>query len=87
MLRPGLKFAIINSGRSQRAIAASIGMSEPRLSRIVRCCVDPTLTEKQALMQCLGVTLDAFEPDREGRNYLALLANGYMLREPPEEDE
>jgi hypothetical protein len=38
-------------------------------------------------MQCLGVTLDAFEPDREGRNYLALLANGYMLREPPEEDE
>lgn len=62
MLLTHLKLAIFNSGRSQRALAMSLGMPESRLSNIVRGMLPASETERVALMRELGAGSELFEP-------------------------
>lgn len=50
-----LKLALICSGRPSYLIAASAGLSESRLSRIVKGRLDPTDAELTRLAKALGV--------------------------------
>lgn len=52
-LRLELKLAILKSGKSQRFVAAAAGISENRLSEIVRGWSVPREGEQQALAQVL----------------------------------
>lgn len=52
-MRNNLKFSIINLGQPQYAIAAKCGISETRLSRLVRGRADPTEEERRALARVL----------------------------------
>ena len=54
MLRRELKFAIIDSGRTQREVSIRTGIPETRLSAIVRNRVDPSEQERAALAFFLG---------------------------------
>jgi transcriptional regulator with XRE-family HTH domain len=49
-----LKFALLNTGTPQYVIARDCGMSETRLSRIVRGRATPSAEERQALAAKLG---------------------------------
>ena len=62
-MRLQLKMAIHRSGRSQRATAALAGMSENRLSQIVRAWVEPTTDERIRLGEILGVGAEVFQRD------------------------
>lgn len=53
----GLKMAILRSGRSQWEIARDIGISETRLSRILRGRVEVRDEEREALARILGATM------------------------------
>ena len=59
-MRLGLKLAILNSGHSQRAVAAQTQIPEARLSNIVRGWTEPRADERAALQRCLHVNADAF---------------------------
>jgi hypothetical protein len=65
-MRDRLKVAIVRSGKSQRAIGAEAGISEPRLSTIVRGWVARP-DERQALQRVLGVGPDVFRLPRARR--------------------
>lgn len=56
-----LKLAIVGSGRTQKSIAAAIGMNEAHLSRIVNGlhCDDAT---REAIARELGTTVDELFP-------------------------
>ena len=64
-MRLGLKVAILNSGRSQRAVAAQTQIPEARLSSIVRGWTEPRADERVALQRCLQVEADAFASDSQ----------------------
>jgi hypothetical protein len=54
-----LKHAIIDDGRSQRALCrAADGMAESRLSSIVRGWVEPREDERRAIAAALGKSED-----------------------------
>lgn len=59
-MRLGLKVAILNSGHSQRAVAAKTQIPEARLSSIVRGWTEPRADERAALERCLQVDAGAF---------------------------
>lgn len=59
-----LKVAIVRSGLHQYDLAARVGISETRLSRIVRGRLDPTADERQRLAAVLRTSEDRlFIPD------------------------
>ena len=49
----GLKVAILRSGKSQRQVSAEAGLSESRLSSIVRGWVRPLPDERAAIARAL----------------------------------
>lgn len=57
-MRVGLKLAILQSGKSQRQIAAEIHSTENRLSELVRGWVQPRDTERDALARVLNRTAE-----------------------------
>jgi hypothetical protein len=59
-MRLGLKVAIVQSGKSQRAISVETGIPESRLSSIVRGWIEPRTDERNALMRLLDVDEPAF---------------------------
>jgi hypothetical protein len=65
-LRIALKLAILQSGWSQRDVAAQTHIPEARLSSIIRGWVAPRPDERMALQQCLRVGLEAFTSSSEG---------------------
>lgn len=58
-----LKFAIIETGRTQREIAQRAGMSELRLSQIVTGRIPPTVEDKRALAKTLRRTQASLFPE------------------------
>ena len=58
-MRIGLKVAFLESGLTQRAIAASTGIPESRLSGIVRGWFEPTEDERAALARALPALASA----------------------------
>jgi transcriptional regulator with XRE-family HTH domain len=60
-----LKIAIMESGKSQSDIAQTIGMYEPKLSRIVRGYAHPTEAEMRALAKVLRRPVQQLFPDTE----------------------
>jgi len=52
-----LKLALFSLGQTQYQLAARTGMSETRLSRIVRGRVEPTAEEKKRLAEAVGVSV------------------------------
>lgn len=69
-MRTGLKIAIVTSGRSQRDVAAEIGMAESKLSSVIGGWCQPQPAERDALKRVLGVDDAAFEnagADMRGR--------------------
>jgi hypothetical protein len=71
-MRKYLKLAIVESGRSQRSIAAETRIAENRLSSIVNGWIAPTPDERAALQRVLGVGLEAFtsnSPELETRSF------------------
>lgn len=65
-MRKQLKLAILESGRSQRDIAAETRIPEAKLSSIVHGWTAPNPIERQALQDCLGVGIEAFTSDTPG---------------------
>ena len=57
-MRLRLKTAILASGKTQRRVAADIGMPENRLSEIVRGWVTPSSDERERLVSALGQPVD-----------------------------
>src|SRR5688572_13572126 len=57
-MRVGLKLAILQSGKSQRQIAADIHSNENRLSELVRGWVQPRPSERDALARVLNRPAD-----------------------------
>jgi transcriptional regulator with XRE-family HTH domain len=58
-----LKWAIFNSGQTQRALAKRLHMDETRLSRLVQGQAQPFPEEREALSKALGFREDAlFRP-------------------------
>lgn len=53
-MRRKLKAAIVEAGRTQRAVARELGMPEDRLSEIVSGAVTPRDEECRRLAQVLG---------------------------------
>ena len=53
-MRLALKIAILASGKSQRQTAAAAGLSENRLSEIVRGWADPRDDERESLARILS---------------------------------
>ena len=53
-MRVKLKVAIVEAGRTQRALARELGMPEDRLSEIVSGAVVPRDDERRRLAQALG---------------------------------
>jgi len=53
-MRRRLKTAIVESGRTQRALARELGLTEDRLSEIVAGAVNPRDEERRRLAQALG---------------------------------
>jgi hypothetical protein len=66
-MRLGLKLAVLRSGQTQRQVGATAGISEARLSSIIRGWTTPRDDERRALEQCLHVGAEAFEVDRRPR--------------------
>ena len=58
MSRNQLKLAILNSNVPQYVLAAKAGMSETKLSRVVRGRADPTEDERRRIAKALGVSED-----------------------------
>lgn len=50
-----LKMQLLGRAEPQYAVAAQVGMSETRLSRIVQGRVEPTPEERKRLSEALGV--------------------------------
>lgn len=70
-MRTLLKLAILESGRTQRDLAAKTRIPEARLSSIVHGWVAPNPSERQALQRSLGVGMEAFasnSPELETRS-------------------
>ena len=65
-MRIGLKIAILQSGQSQRDIAARTRIPEARLSSIIRGWIEPRDDEQLALQRCLNLPSDAFASDTPG---------------------
>jgi transcriptional regulator with XRE-family HTH domain len=57
-----LKMALVGAGDRQFVLAARIGMSETRLSRIVRGRVEPTTDERKRIADALGLTEEELFP-------------------------
>ena len=68
-MRLALKIAILASGKTQRRVAADAGLSENRLSEIVRGWADPRDVERLALAGVLGQPASALfdEPPQTAR--------------------
>ncbi len=64
-MRVGLKVAIVESGHTQREIAAEIHIPEGRLSSIVRGWTEPRPAEREALRELLHVGDAAFKSTLE----------------------
>jgi hypothetical protein len=62
-MRFGLKIAILQSGKSQRGIAADTGIPESRLSGIVRGWLEPSVSERALLNATLGLRETDFASD------------------------
>jgi hypothetical protein len=59
-----LKAAVFASGRSQRAIAVACGITENRMSEIVRGWIDPGPAEEQVLARELGTSIATLFDER-----------------------
>ena len=71
-MRKALKLAIIESGRTQREIAANTRIPEAKLSSIIHGWIAPNPAERDALQRCLGVGAEVFtsdSPELETRSY------------------
>lgn len=53
-MRLNLKIAIVQSGKSQRSIAATCGIPENRLSTLIRGWAEPRDRERDAIAAALG---------------------------------
>ena len=62
-MRMAVKVAIIESGQTQRQVAAQIEMPESRLSAIVRGWINPRTDERKALARVLGRRLEELFAD------------------------
>jgi hypothetical protein len=60
-MRLNYKLAVIKSGRFQYEIAAEVGVSEGRFSRVIRGHEQLTPAEEQQLRTILGLTEDVDE--------------------------
>ena len=63
-----LKFHILASGKSQISLAREIGISEPRLSKIVGGWVTPDLKVKTRIAEALGCTVEDLFPGQRTRS-------------------
>jgi hypothetical protein len=63
MMRIALKTSILETGRSQRCVAAAAGIPENRLSSIVRGWADPRDYERAALIRVLGCSASVFDTE------------------------
>ncbi len=54
-MKTTLKLTLLERGEHQYEIAARVGVSETRMSRIVRGRLEPTEAERKALARALGV--------------------------------
>jgi plasmid maintenance system antidote protein VapI len=59
VLRVHLKTAFVPAGKTQRLVAAEIGMPENRLSEIVCGWLTPTPEEQQKIAAALGQSVEA----------------------------
>jgi transcriptional regulator with XRE-family HTH domain len=62
-LNLALKFAIIESGRSQVELASALGMQDSRLSKIVNGHFQATEDEQRAIAHALGKPVDQLFPE------------------------
>ncbi len=67
MARPitALRLAIAGSGLTQKEIAASAGMDEPKLSRLVNGRHPGDEKTRQAIASVLGVSVEDLFPDAQ----------------------
>lgn len=70
-LRLALKMAILASGKTQRQLAVDLGLSEVRLSGLVRGVIKPSVEEQRLLSGALGVPIiPLFEVTHHGSAHL-----------------
>lgn len=70
-MRVQLKMAIMQAGMSQYALAAAVGVSETRLSRICRGRAQPTTQERELIAAALGrPEAELFQDARSSRSGL-----------------
>jgi transcriptional regulator with XRE-family HTH domain len=66
LARAALRHAIFAKNLQQQLVAKKVGMSDARLSRIIRGWLDPSDKEKRALSRLLEVPVEELFPGEEG---------------------